>query len=51
MENDKIKFRVVFNQLFAGNEIGKITYFHISISSYMGICQTFSVVDRGVPLS
>ncbi len=36
MKNDKIKFRVEFNQLFAENEIGQTPYFHISINSYMG---------------
>jgi len=36
MENDKIKFNMEFNQLFAGNGIGSIPHFHISISSYMG---------------
>jgi hypothetical protein len=36
MENDKIKFRIELNQLFAGNGIGQIPHFQMGISPYIG---------------
>ena len=42
MENDKIKFRLVFKQLFERNEMVRMSYFAIGVTTFMESIRLFS---------